>query len=81
VRTLTTIVRGAHNMLQLAQQLGAKILHASGREVYGDPAAYHSGKLTGVMSTQWAHACYGEASAGREPCFPITDGASPLAIR
>jgi UDP-glucuronate decarboxylase len=49
VRTLTTIVHGAHNMVQLGRQLDAKILH-------GGPAAHPQRKIYGVMSKQWSHA-------------------------
>jgi len=40
VHTLLTCVEGTHNLLALARERGARMLHASTSEVYGDPRVH-----------------------------------------
>ena len=61
VRTLKTVVIGTMNMLELAQQTGARLLISSTSEVYGEPAVHPQ------PESYWGHvnpigmrACYDE---------------------
>jgi UDP-glucuronate decarboxylase len=70
VRTLITSVRGAHNLLQLAQRHGARIFQASTSEVYGDPDTHPQ------QEDYWGHvnpigprACYDEGKRAAETLF------------
>lgn len=61
LRTLATSVDGMRNVLGLARRCGARVVHASTSEVYGDPLAHPQAE------TYWGHvnplgprACYDE---------------------
>jgi UDP-glucuronate decarboxylase len=70
VKTVKTAVMGAIHMLQLAQQLKAKIFQASTSEVYGDP------KVHPQPENYWGHvnpighrSCYDEGKRCAETLF------------
>ncbi len=70
VRTLITSVRGAHNMLRLAQRINARILQASTSEVYGDPAIHpQSEDYWGHVNPIGPRACYDEGKRCAETLF------------
>jgi UDP-glucuronate decarboxylase len=70
IKTVTTNVVGAINMLELATRTGAAILQASTSEVYGDPTvhpqveAYH-----GNVNPVGPRACYDEGKRCAETLF------------
>ncbi|NNF42393.1 MAG: SDR family oxidoreductase [Phycisphaerales bacterium] len=67
IKTTKTSVMGAINMLGLAKRVGARILHASTSEVYGDPdvhpqpESYH-----GNVNPIGPRACYDEGKRAAE---------------
>jgi UDP-glucuronate decarboxylase len=61
IHTIKTSVLGTMNMLGLAKHYGAKILHASTSEVYGDPDQHpQSESYFGNVNTFGVRACYDE---------------------
>ena len=70
IKTFQTNVRGAENLLELAQATGARILQASTSEVYGDPQvspqqeSYH-----GNVHTMGPRSCYDEGKRAAETLF------------
>lgn len=71
VKTAKTSVLGAINMLDLAYQRGAKILHASTSEVYGDPLVHPQHEnYWGNVNPIGERACYDEGKRCAETlCF------------
>lgn len=71
VQTTKTSVIGAINMLGLAKRVGAKILHASTSEVYGDPTVHpQTETYRGNVNTLGPRACYDEGKRCAETlCF------------
>lgn len=70
VKTVTTNVMGALNILQLAKRCGAKVLQASTSEVYGDPEQHPQ------KESYWGHvnpigirSCYDEGKRCAETLF------------
>ncbi|OAM92869.1 UDP-glucuronate decarboxylase [Pelosinus fermentans] len=70
IATMKTSVLGAINMLELAQDNGAKILQASTSEVYGDPLVHPQ------LETYWGNvnpigirSCYDEGKRAAETLF------------
>lgn len=70
VHTFRTSIDGAHNMLELARQHGARILQASTSEVYGDPElSPQPESYCGAVNTYGPRACYDEGKRGAETLF------------
>lgn len=70
VQTTKTSVHGAINMLDLAKNVGAKILQASTSEVYGNPTVHpQTESYTGNVSTIGPRACYDEGKRCAETLF------------
>ena len=70
VQTTKTSVHGAINMLGLAKRLGAKILHASTSEVYGDPAVHPQKEdYWGHVNPIGPRSCYDEGKRCAETLF------------
>lgn len=70
VQTTKTNVTGSLNMLNLAKQIGAKILQASTSEVYGDPHVHpqHEG-YWGNVNPIGIRSCYDEGKRCAETLF------------
>ena len=70
IKTLKTCVIGALNMLELANQNGAKILQTSTSEVYGEPLE-HPQKETyrGNVNPIGVRSCYDEGKRAAETLF------------
>jgi UDP-glucuronate decarboxylase len=61
VRTIRTAVHGTMNMLELAREVGARILIASTSEVYGDPSEHpQTERYWGHVNPIGPRACYDE---------------------
>lgn len=61
IKTTKTSVLGAINMLGLAKRIGARILHASTSEVYGDPEIHPQPEsYRGCVNPIGPRACYDE---------------------
>jgi len=61
VQTLMTCVQGAANLLALARDTGARLLHASTSEVYGDPQVHPQREAYwGHVNPVGPRACYDE---------------------
>ncbi|NLP42783.1 MAG: SDR family oxidoreductase [Veillonellaceae bacterium] len=71
LNTLKTSVFGLNNMLELAQANGAKILHTSTSEVYGDPLVHPQPEsYWGNVNPIGRRACYDESKRCAETlCF------------
>ncbi len=70
VRTLTTSVQGALNMLELARRHDAKIFQASTSEVYGDPEEHPQREAYwGRVNPIGPRACYDEGKRCAETLF------------
>lgn len=67
VYTWETSILGIHNMLRLAEAQGAKLLHASTSEVYGDPAVHPQPEsYWGNVNTVGIRSCYDEGKRAAE---------------
>lgn len=61
IKTLKTSVLGTLNMLELADKVGAKILHSSTSEVYGDPTVHpQPEEYWGNVNPVGIRSCYDE---------------------
>jgi len=70
VRTTTTSVMGAINMLELARRLGVPILQASTSEVYGDPQVHPQAEgYWGNVNPIGIRSCYDEGKRCAETLF------------
>lgn len=70
LHTFQTSVRGAENLLMLAQAKGARILQASTSEVYGDPEiSPQRESYRGSVNTFGPRACYDEGKRAAETLF------------
>ncbi|WP_372839279.1 UDP-glucuronic acid decarboxylase family protein [Phaeovulum sp.] len=70
LHTFQTSVRGAENLLMLAQTKGARILQASTSEVYGDPEiSPQPESYRGAVNTFGPRACYDEGKRAAETLF------------
>lgn len=71
VFTVRTSVNGVINMLELAQRRGAKLLHCSTSEVYGDPTVHpQTEDYWGNVNCTGPRACYDEGKRCAETlCF------------
>ena len=71
VKTLQTSVNGVLNALSLAKRTGARILHASTSEVYGDPDVHPQVEsYRGNVNPIGPRACYDEGKRAAETlCF------------
>lgn len=71
VFTLLTSVLGMKNVLDLAEEKGAKILQASTSEVYGDPEVHPQGEgYNGNVNPIGPRSCYDEGKRAAESlCF------------
>lgn len=70
IKTIKTSVMGAINMLDLAQQTGAKILQASTSEVYGDPSIHPQPECYwGNVNPIGIRSCYDEGKRCAETLF------------
>ncbi|MEG1553261.1 MAG: UDP-glucuronic acid decarboxylase family protein [Kiritimatiellia bacterium] len=59
--TLTTSIEGIRNVLELARATGARVLHASTSEVYGDPLVHPQPETYwGHVNTLGIRSCYDE---------------------
>tara|TARA_B100000131_G_scaffold290701_1_gene303687 strand:+ start:159 stop:1079 length:921 start_codon:yes stop_codon:yes gene_type:complete len=71
IKTLKTCFLGTHNMLGIAKRVGAKILHASTSEIYGDPEIDpQSEEYNGSVNIKGIRSCYDEGKRIAETlCF------------
>lgn len=70
IHTFRTNVRGAENLLELAQATGARILQASTSEVYGDPSVSpQQESYWGNVNTMGPRSCYDEGKRAAETLF------------
>ena len=70
VKTIQTCVIGSMNMLGLAKRVGAKILQASPREVYGDPHIHPQvEEYWGNVNPIGIRSCYDEGKRCAETLF------------
>lgn len=71
IQTMKTSILGTFNMLGLAKRTGAKILHTSTSEIYGDPKEHpQSEKYWGNVNPIGIRACYDEGKRAAETlCF------------
>ena len=70
IQTFRTNVRGAENLLELAQSVGARILQASTSEVYGDPrVSPQQESYFGNVNTMGPRSCYDEGKRAAETLF------------
>ena len=70
IKTVKTSVMGAINSLGLAKRVGARILHASTSEVYGDPEIHpQPEEYRGNVNPIGARACYDEGKRCAETLF------------
>jgi len=61
VKTITTNIQGTINVLELARKNGAKVVHASTSEVYGDPLVHpQTEDYRGNVNPLSPRACYDE---------------------
>lgn len=67
IKTIKTSVMGSINMLGLAKRVGARILHASTSEVYGDPEVHpQTEDYRGCVNPIGIRACYDEGKRAAE---------------
>jgi UDP-glucuronate decarboxylase len=67
IKTIKTSVLGAINVLGLAKRVGAKVLHASTSEVYGDPDVHPQPEsYRGSVNCIGPRACYDEGKRAAE---------------
>ena len=67
IKTTKTSVMGAINMLGLAKRVGARILHASTSEIYGDPEVHPQPEsYRGSVNPIGPRACYDEGKRAAE---------------
>ncbi len=69
IKTIKTSVQGAINVLGMAKRVGAKVLHASTSEVYGDPTPEHHPQkesYRGNVNPIGPRACYDEGKRAAE---------------
>ncbi|MEG2674960.1 MAG: UDP-glucuronic acid decarboxylase family protein [Muribaculaceae bacterium] len=70
IKTFTTSIQGAYNMLELSRKYDAKILQASTSEVYGDPIIHpQKENYWGNVNPVGIRACYDEGKRGAETMF------------
>ena len=70
IKTTLTSVLGVRNMLELAVTNGARILHTSTSEVYGDPLEHPQREsYNGNVHTMGPRACYDEGKRCAETLF------------
>ena len=70
VHTTKTSVLGAINMLGLAKRVGARIMHASTSEVYGDPEVHpQTEDYWGHVNPNGLRSCYDEGKRCAEALF------------
>jgi UDP-glucuronate decarboxylase len=71
VHTTMTCVQGTYQLLEIAKRCGARILHASTSEVYGDPEIHpQSETYWGNVNPTGVRACYDEGKRCAETlCF------------
>src|SRR3954470_4915528 len=70
IGTMRTCVLGAYNVLELANEKGARILQASTSEVYGDPEVHPQPETyVGHVNTIGPRACYDEGKRAAEALF------------
>ncbi len=67
IKTMKTSVLGAINVLGMAKRVGAKVLHASTSEVYGDPTVHPQPEsYRGNVNPIGPRACYDEGKRAAE---------------
>ena len=70
IYTTKTSIYGAFNVLGLAKRTGAKILHASTSEIYGDPECNpQTESYRGNVNTIGPRSCYDEGKRAAETLF------------
>jgi len=70
IGTLRTCVVGAHNVVELARQKGARALQASTSEIYGDPEIHpQPEQYQGNVNPIGPRACYDEGKRAAETLF------------
>lgn len=73
IMTLRTCFLGALNVLELAKNLGARVLQASTSEIYGDPLIHPQFEdYNGNVDITGPRACYDEGKRIAETLFLIT---------
>lgn len=61
IKTLFTSISGVRNLLDLARSTGARLVHASTSEIYGDPLEHpQTESYCGNVKTMGPRACYDE---------------------
>lgn len=67
ISTMKASWLGAFNVLELARKTGAKVLHASTSEIYGDPLVHPQGEsYWGNVNTIGLRSCYDEGKRAAE---------------
>jgi len=67
VETLMTSVQGTYNLLRIADEHGARILHTSTSEVYGDPLVHpQTEEYWGNVNPYGMRSCYDEGKRAAE---------------
>lgn len=70
IHTFKTSVLGGMNLLELAEEKGARILQSSTSEVYGDPdVSPQKESYRGSVNTVGPRSCYDEGKRGAETLF------------
>ena len=70
IKTMTTSIYGAINMLNLAKKYNAKIFQASTSEIYGDPLTHPQPEsYWGNVNTIGVRSCYDEGKRAAETLF------------
>lgn len=70
IKTINTAVLGAINALELAKEIGARVLQASTSEVYGDPAEHpQTESYWGNVNPIGVRSCYDESKRCAETLF------------
>jgi UDP-glucuronate decarboxylase len=71
IHTTMTSVRGTYNLLEIAKATGARLLHASTSEVYGEPSVHpQTEEYWGNVNPTGLRACYDEGKRCAESlCF------------
>lgn len=70
IKTINTAVMGAINALELAREVGARVLQASTSEIYGNPTEHpQKESYWGNVSTTGKRSCYDEGKRCGESLF------------
>lgn len=75
IKTMLTSVVGTHNVLKSAKEIGARVIHASTSEVYGDPeVSPQSEEYRGWVNSYGPRSCYDEGKRAAEAlCYDYSN--------